>query len=143
MGILIANRLPRIECQVTFHDDLDDWPQSWPKAFNGCVYRPHIVVGDPSQRKAVLTNKVLDAEYSDGTSYQFVTDKYIDEVYCGVLFENGPENPELGMPFQVTLIPMFWPDDTRPKLERGMTFTIREGAKIVGYGTVFQWHDAE
>lgn len=84
----------------------------------------------------------MDAEYSDGTPFQYVTDKYVDELYCGVLFENGPEKPELGKPLQVTLIPMFWPDDTRPKLDRGTTFTIREGARIVGYGTVLLWYDA-
>ncbi|MCB1838670.1 MAG: hypothetical protein KDI61_00210 [Alphaproteobacteria bacterium] len=137
--MVLADQLPRIECQVTFHNDLEGWPQSWPKRLSGCVYRPHIVVGDPTQRSAILTSKVVDAEYSDGTPFQYVTDKFIDELYCGVVFEKGPENPELGKSLRVSLIPMFWPDETRPKLEGGTTFTIREGATVVGFGIVLQW----
>jgi hypothetical protein len=79
-------------------------------------YRPHVVVGDIAQRVAV----------GDG-----------NETYLGVEFQ--PQDTTLwpgGGSARVRLGLMDYPAPEYDALQRGVTFTVREGARVVGYGTV-------
>lgn len=89
-------------------------------AWNSRKYRPHVVVGDPTQRKA----KVAD----DGRT--------LTEQYLGVHFDGDGEEMPQGKELEVSLRLSFYPATEYEQLARGATFTIREGAKIVGYGKV-------
>ena len=81
-------------------------------------YRPHVVVGDIAQRAAIL----------DGNR--------LTETYLGVEFQ--PQNGTLwpGGSARVLLGLMHYPAPEYDALQRGVTFTIREGARVVGYGIV-------
>jgi len=81
-------------------------------------YRPHVVVGDISQRVAIVDGHRLT------------------ETYLGVEFQ--PQNITLwpGGSARVRLGLMFYPAPEYDALQPGVTFTVREGVKVVGYGTV-------
>lgn len=109
-----------IECSVTFLSS-DDGGRKWPfkkGALSGDSYRPHIVIGDPSQRKAILDGNRLVEEY------------------LGVTFHSGPEEVKPGEALRVELLLLFYPHPAYDQLKSGVTFTVREGAQIVGYGSV-------
>jgi hypothetical protein len=107
---------------------------------SGGKYWPHVVVGDPGQRKANFTGRMMPVEYADGTKGERWTDKYIDEEYLGVRFESGPENGKVGEVLVVTLLVPFWTDTPEyKKLRPGVTFTLREGGTIVGHGKLLKW----
>lgn len=117
-------RLPRFECSVVFLSATEGG-RSVPLpsgALSGDTYRPHVVVGDPTQRQAIIV---------DGNR--------LAEEYIGVAFHEGPEDIEVGVPMTVVLTPIFYPYPFYEKLKPGTTFTVREGPKIVAYGTVRRW----
>lgn len=80
-------------------------------------YMPHIVLGDPDQRKAIVQPGVG-----------------IVEEYIGVRFAGGPETLDIGVPTQVTLELMYMPIEEFSKITPGATFTLREGSTVVGFG---------
>jgi hypothetical protein len=130
---------PRIECEVTFLTQEEGGRSSAnPPLLSENFYRPHLVVGDPSQRQAKITGRMMPVEYADGTRGEHWTDKYIDEEMLGVAFESGPDNPQVGKPLIVTLLLMYWPYPGYEKLQPAATFTVREGSKIVGFGRVLR-----
>lgn len=47
--------------------------------------------------------------------------------------------PEVGAETMVALTLMYFPHPMYEQLKPGVTFTVREGAKIVAYGTVRRW----
>ena len=83
-------------------------------------YRPHIVIGPIDQRKAKL----------EGNS--------IVERYQGVVFMDEYLKIEPGETVEVTMALMYYhdPNVLYEDVVPGATFTLREGASIVGYGTV-------
>ena len=89
-----------------------------PANLSGGGYRPHLLVGDPNQRRAITVGNE------------------IQEAYLGVAFVSGPESIEPGEPFLAKLLLMYWPHPMYESLVPGATFTIREGAQVVGYGRV-------
>ena len=111
---------PKIEAEITFLSEADGGRKSPPSILSGCVYRPHLVVGDPKQRRAI-------------TSGNASLEKYI-----GVAFSSCPEKVEANIPFTAQLELIYYPDPIYDALVLGATFTIREGAKIVGYGRVMK-----
>jgi translation elongation factor EF-Tu-like GTPase len=110
--------LPRIEAEVTFLAESEGGRKELPHAIAGGQYRPHLVVENPNQRQAVTIGNE------------------IKETYLGVAFVSGPPKIESGKAFQTELVLMYWPHPMYESLVPGVTFTIREGARIVGYGTV-------
>ena len=60
----------------------------------------------------------------------------IQETYLGVAFVSGPAKTESGESFPTELVLMYGPHPMYGSLVPGVTFTIREGARIVGYGKV-------
>jgi hypothetical protein len=79
---------------------------------------PHLVVGDPNQRRAITIGNE------------------VQETYLGVSFVSGPEKVEPGEAFLAELLLMYWPHPVYESLVSSATFTIREGAQVVGYGRV-------
>ena len=117
---MFMNELAYIEAEVKFLSEAEGGRKMPPPYFSGRDYRPHLVVGDPKQRKAILAGNE------------------IQETYLGVAFSSGPENVEPGETFNAELVLMYWPHPIYDSLVPGATFTIREGAQIVGYGKVKQ-----
>jgi len=81
-------------------------------------YRPHIVIGPQTQRAAVR----------DGNRFT--------ENYLGVMFVGGPDTMEPGDTADVKLALMYYPENPYDEVQPGATFTLREGALIVGYGVI-------
>jgi hypothetical protein len=79
---------------------------------------PHIVVGDPQQREAVMVGNSL-------------TEKYL-----GVWVTDAPDELSPGHASEVTLNLMYWPEEKYTDVNAGATFTLREGPNIVGFGEV-------
>ena len=77
-------------------------------------YRPHIVLGDLGDRQAIV----------GGRRYLGVEIFYDREVI----------RPGESAPVSMRL--MYWPAWGYQKVVPGATFTIREGATVVGYGTI-------
>jgi hypothetical protein len=117
-------KLPLVECAVTFltPDQGGRRTPFAPDALRGNHYRPHIVVGDPSQRHALIDDRGSSAEE-----------------YIGVAFSDGPTQPELGAEMRVVLTLMYFPHQMYDRLIPGTTFTMREGSTVVAYGHVCRW----
>jgi hypothetical protein len=102
--------------EVTFLPQSEGGRAEIPK-LTGCGYWPHIVIGDPQQRSAII----------DGHQ--------ITEHYLGVAFLSGPEVAPAGVPVEVELA-LIYPGENYDAVAPGATFTIREGPRVVGYGRV-------
>jgi len=109
---VLAN-IPSVRARVTMVPDL-----RYPKRPNQARYMPHIVIGDPSQREAL----------KDGNR--------LTEHYLGVLVTDAPDELCAGQSSEATLVLMYWPAEKYIDVIPGATFTLREGASIVGYGEV-------
>jgi len=109
---------PRITAEITFLAPSEGGRETLPSDFSGGRYRPHVVVGNPKQRKAVLLNNAAQ------------------ENYLGVAFVDAPSNVVAGEPAVVELALMYWPNVSYDSLVPGATFTLREGPHIIGFGTV-------
>jgi hypothetical protein len=110
--------VPTIAARVTFLSPREGGRQ-FPAA-NHQEYRPHVVVGDPTQRKA-LTAK-------DGRT--------LIEEYLGVCFTGDGRKFLPGRTYDVTLKLIYHPQVNYDALTSNATFTIREGGTIVGFGKV-------
>src|SRR5882762_1259482 len=82
------------------------------------AYRPHIVMGPQTQRVVFL----------DGNPFT--------ENYLGVIFVGGPDTLEPGDTADVRLALMYFPEYPYDEVQPGATFTLREGALVVGYGAI-------
>jgi hypothetical protein len=61
--------------------------------------------------------------------------------YIGVAFQEVPAGPPAGKELSVVLTLMYFPNPMYGNLRPGTDFTVREGAQIVGHGTVRRWLD--
>lgn len=109
------NEIPTIRASLTLLPELERGRNT---LWRG--YRPHIVVGPSDQRKAKLEGNTLV------------------ERYQGVVFMNEYLKIEPGETTEVTMALMYYhePNVLYEDVVPGATFTLREGASIVGYGTV-------
>ena len=112
--------LPRAECLITFIPE-SEGGRSFPPHLSGDVYRPHLVIGDPTQRHAVL---------AEGNR--------LTEEYLGIAFHQGPANASIGAEMKALLTLMYYPRLSYEELKPGITFTIREGPRIVAFGSVLR-----
>jgi hypothetical protein len=87
-------------------------------------YSPHLVVQSPDVRQAI------------------VKDRFIVEDYLGVRFLSGPSEYEAGQSGIFHLLLMYSPLTLYDALRPGVTFTVREGARIIGFGTVIERPEA-
>ena len=109
---------PRVKAQITFLPPSEGGRGHLPTDFSDGHYRPHVVVGDPTQRKVLLV------------------DNFAQETYLGVTFVDGPSNVVAGESFLAELALMYWPNVSYDSLVPGASFTLREGPHIIGFGTV-------
>jgi hypothetical protein len=109
---------PRIKAQITFLPASEGGRAELPTDLSDGKYRPHVVVGDPNQRKSLLVNNVAQ------------------EAYLGVAFMNGSSDVVAGQSFPAELALMYWPNVSYDSLIPGATFTIREGPHVIGFGIV-------
>lgn len=105
--------LPTIQASVTLLPEL----QRGRVIVHG-QYCPHIVIGSPHQREAIADHGVLA------------------ELYQGVVFINQSLVIQPGETAEVTMALMYYPHSPYAEVVPGATFTLREGASVVGYGTV-------
>ena len=95
-------------------------------------YRPHIVVGDRKQR--VQRKKViLDPQ----TIYE------CDGEHLGVVFSDVDREPKEGEEIIAELGFTDYPQVTYRDAVPGATFTLREGARIVGFGEILEVGEKE
>ena len=111
------DELVRIEAEVTFLSKSEGGRETTP-FLSDCHYRPHIVIGNPNQRKAVIIGNE------------------IQETYLGVAFLSSPKEVEFNKSFLAELVLMVYPHPAYEAVIPSATFTIREGATIVGYGKI-------
>jgi translation elongation factor EF-Tu-like GTPase len=112
------NHLPRIEAEITFLPECKGGRKQPPLDLSGGSYRPHVVVEDLNQPRATTVENLSQ------------------ETYLGVSVVSGLKEVKSGEPFYVELVLIYWPLLTYESLTPGATFTLREGAKIVGHGQV-------
>lgn len=120
---MIANVLaspPRLQLEITFLSTSEGGRDTAPPQVGLAPgkYRPHIVIGDPTQRKAIVVGNE------------------IRETYLGVIFVSGPNEVRFGEPIEAEAELMYYPLPEHEAVVTGATSTIREGARIVGYGRV-------
>ena len=82
------------------------------------TYRPHFVVGDPEQRKAIIDK--------NNTCY---------ENYLGVAFISQQGTLKVEKEIEAVVVTLY-PGVDYSRLVTGATFTIREGPHVVGNGKV-------
>jgi translation elongation factor EF-Tu-like GTPase len=83
-------------------------------------YAPHLVVQNLEVRQATIKNGSC-----------------IDD-YLGVRFISGPEEYEAGQSARFRLQMIYTPLKSYDALQPGVTFTVREGYRIVGFGVVIE-----
>ncbi len=86
---------------------------------NHSSYRPHLVVGDPMQRRPIVLDGNVCAEE-----------------YLGIAFHAGPDVVNPGDTCAVRMSLIYHPDVDYSAVVPGVTFTLREGGTIVGFGRV-------
>jgi hypothetical protein len=111
------NEFRCIKAKITLLSKDDGGRETIP-ILSECIYRPHIVLGNPNQRRAIVVGNE------------------IQEIYLGVAFLSSPKDIEFNKPFLTEMVLMYYPDTSYDSVIPGATFTIREGAKIIGYGEV-------
>jgi len=104
--------------EITFIPKSEGGRSTPPILDSDCEYRPHIVLGDPNQRKPILQgNEII-------------------ETYIGIAFRSHQHDVEFNKPFDAELV-LIYPQPIYEKtIVEGATFTVREGGVIVGYGKV-------
>ena len=112
------DEIARIQSEVTFLPTSEGGRMTPPMSLSDGRYRPHIVVRDPNQRQGVMVGKE------------------IQETYLGVIFLSGPDCVEFGKSIEAELGLLYYPHSRYESVVPGATFTIREGARIVGFGKV-------
>ena len=105
--------------EVVFLSPADGGRQQ-PPVLTSSTYRPHVVVQE---------RQVRQARVRDGN--------VVDEEYLGVTFLEGPKELRFGEPAKI-LLRLNYPNVDYSSLCVGASFTVREGAKVVGHGIVLE-----
>lgn len=110
--------VPIVEVSVSLLPELPG-----PRVLKGRQYRPHIVMGPAHQKAAVVAG---------GSA--------LAEKYLGVCFWSGVDRIEPGETVTARLALMYHVDspDLYEDVIPGAEFTVREGPKVVGFGTVLR-----
>ncbi len=110
--------LPVILAKVTFLSQVNGGRVTMPALESG-QYMPHLVV-QPHAVRVVRT----------------INHREIVDDYLGVRFLSGPTNVIRDEPCDCSMELMYHPNVKYDALHTGAPFTVREGGKIVGFGTV-------
>lgn len=92
----------------------------------GGGYRPHIVLQPRDTREAKI-------EMRDGM-------RCCVDPFVSVAFWSGDDPIPVGSPAKVTLYLWHYPHEMYAGCVPGATFTLREGAKIIGHGEIRGFH---
>lgn len=87
--------------------------------YDNSGYRPHIVIGNPDQRKPII------GEHGEVT-----------ENYLGVCFLGNGRVLELGHQYEVEVALIYYPEVSYDAIVKDVTFTVREGWRIIAFGEV-------
>jgi len=104
---------------VTFLSADDGGRNALPSFVVKPCYRTHIVIQEPTTRSPKIDKNGIS-----------------NEEYLGVQFIDGPSSPEFNVSFRCTLRLMYHPSVDYSAIVNSATFTVREGGRIVGFGTV-------
>lgn len=110
---------PVVTVDATFLAHEDGGRKTLPSFSREPWYRPHIVIQDPNARSPKVDENGMSAED-----------------YLGVQFIDSPEKPEFDRSDRYTLRLMYHPSVDYSAVVDGANFTVREGGRIVGCGTV-------
>jgi hypothetical protein len=126
--------LPHAKIELTFLSRNEGGRLVVPQAefLKSLKYRPHIVIGDPQEREmreAVLENIQVIHE-GDGQ-------------YLGVAFSDVDRDPVENEKLQCEVAYMYFPNVTYRQAVKGARFTLREGARSVGFGEILDVFDKE
>ena len=113
----LAAGYPVATASVTFIATGDGGRRTMPHLSG--VYRPHIVIQDPGVRRATVG--------PDGKG---------NERYLGVQFISGVNDGEFGVAYESTMVFAYHGRIDYSQARSQETFTIREGARVVGFGTI-------
>jgi hypothetical protein len=109
----------RLNVRVKFFSAANGGREQLPQdLLSSQIYRPHLVVGDPNQRRTLVNEK-----------------NEITEPYLGVTFV-AQEGRLIAEQEIVAKIETIYSGVDYSSLKKGATFTIREGGAIVGNGEV-------
>jgi translation elongation factor EF-Tu-like GTPase len=110
---------PTVTAEIVFLGRAEGGRQLPPDLSQACRYRPHLVVQDRDVRRAIFDDKNV-----------------VSEEYLSVTFLEGPPQVRFGESAQCILELVYFPELSYSNLESGATFTVREGARVVGHGVV-------
>ena len=120
--------MEKIEAEIIMFSSKDGGRKSLlPGSAFKSQYRPHIVIGDRNQRKAVTETDIHNMNI-------------LTEKYQGVVFMDGPEVAwiPVNQKINVVLGLIYFPRLQYEDVVSGSIFTIREGEKIVGSGKIIK-----
>jgi hypothetical protein len=110
-----------VRAEVVFLSPRDGGRQQAPVLGTSASYRPHVVVQDRDIRQARIR-----------------PGNVIDEEYLGVTFIEARPELSFGVSSQCLLRLDYYPKVDYAELLPGASFTVREGAKVVGHGLVLE-----
>lgn len=109
----------KLKVKVRFFSEINGGRPELPQdLLSTGLYRPHLVIGDPHQKRARLDHK-----------------NQLLEDYLGVIFV-GQKVALVAENETIAELETVYPNVDYSYLVPGATFTIREGVAIVGYGEV-------
>ncbi len=106
------SNLPTIKSLVTFLDEEHGGRKNLP-VLPSSEYRPHIVIQSPDIRTATP-----------------------EDHYLGVRFLAAPAELSFQLAYECMLELSYHPRVDYSKASAGATFTIREGGRVIGFGTI-------
>ena len=112
--------LPVIRAHVTFLSHENSGRKTLPGLTSGS-YMPHIVIQPPDIRTPHVSNGNV-----------------IVDDYLGVRFLCAPKEPLAEQTLECELELMYHPRVNYDAVRDGVTFTVREGGKIIGFGVVMK-----
>jgi translation elongation factor EF-Tu-like GTPase len=115
---------PRVTVDVVFLEQQEGGRQLPPDVGQSGLYRPHIVLQHRSVRGVISNERNVPTEG-----------------YLGVAFVEGPTSVRIGETVRCTLELCYFPNVPYAQVGAGATFTIREGASVVGHGVVIERTD--
>jgi hypothetical protein len=117
-------RRPLVTAEVVFLRTAEGGRQLPPRVSDPGLYRPHLVMQGREVRQATVDDRNV------------VADEYL-----GVQFVGGPDEVRLGEPARCTIELAYFPEIAYLRVKPGATFTVREGAKVVGHGFILDRTD--
>ena len=111
------SQLPKVGATLTVLSESEGGRSS--PIFDQSLYRPHIVIGDPHQRAAIVG--------PDGNC---------TEDYLGIIFFGDGRPLVSGRVHEVQFALMYYPRVDYSAVVMGATFTVREGGRVVAFGEI-------